>query len=376
MIIEIADDALSNTSWYKADKPWQFLQFCYEYNRFLKEGIDKFETGFIYTTDGSNNGLQHYAAILKDKSTAVMTNVYNNEERKDSYQVVADLVIDKFMNIDSIYSNDDTSEVLKLKELARVLFKFGIDRSLTKRPAMTLAYGSTMQGWRNQTKKFIKEAIAKDKSKDVFKDNDTLKKCLSFYLKHLRQVLEVVFPAPFSAMKYLQNTLLDIINESDKTYFIYENPTGFPFYQERLNYKTVRNRYRIFNTQYSYYTFVDVDEVNNSSFKNSIAPNFIHSIDSAHMDATVLSMKKIGCDFFSMVHDSFGTTLDYADQLETTLRDEFVKLHQNNLINHLVVKVAEFLDVDLNTMENFNGFLEDKNEFDINVVRDSHFFFA
>jgi len=68
-----------------------------------------------------------------------------------------------------------------------------------------------------------------------------------------------------------------------------------------------------------------------------IAPNFIHSMDAAHLQRVVNSEYEKGNRNFLMIHDSFGTDAAHAGSLFRTIREEFVNLYkdQNHLANFL-----------------------------------------
>jgi DNA-directed RNA polymerase, mitochondrial len=63
-------------------------------------------------------------------------------------------------------------------------------------------------------------------------------------------------------------------------------------------------------------------------------PNFIHSLDSSHMLLTALEMDRRGLTF-SAVHDSFWTHPCDVDEMNEILRDVFVDLYSQPLLERL-----------------------------------------
>lgn len=63
-------------------------------------------------------------------------------------------------------------------------------------------------------------------------------------------------------------------------------------------------------------------------------PNFIHSLDSSHMLLTALEMDRRGLTF-SAVHDSFWTHACDIDEMNAALRDVFVDLYSQPLLEEL-----------------------------------------
>jgi DNA-directed RNA polymerase len=68
--------------WLEADKPFQFLAWCYEMSGLLKDGWG-FETRLPCAADGSCNGLQHLSAILRDEQGGRATNLTASELPQD-----------------------------------------------------------------------------------------------------------------------------------------------------------------------------------------------------------------------------------------------------------------------------------------------------
>jgi DNA-directed RNA polymerase len=63
-------------------------------------------------------------------------------------------------------------------------------------------------------------------------------------------------------------------------------------------------------------------------------PNFIHSLDAAHMILTAIASKKDGLTF-AAVHDSFWTHACDIDLLNTNIRSCFVDLHDRDIMGDL-----------------------------------------
>jgi DNA-directed RNA polymerase len=67
---------------------------------------------------------------------------------------------------------------------------------------------------------------------------------------------------------------------------------------------------------------------------SAFPPNYIHSLDSAHMLLTALEMDRRGLTF-SAVHDSFWTHACDVDEMNSTLRQVFVDLYKQPLLENL-----------------------------------------
>jgi DNA-directed RNA polymerase, mitochondrial len=67
---------------------------------------------------------------------------------------------------------------------------------------------------------------------------------------------------------------------------------------------------------------------------SAFPPNFIHSLDSSHMLLTALEMDRRGLTF-SAVHDSFWTHACDVDEMNSALREVFVDLYTQPLLEDL-----------------------------------------
>lgn len=83
-IISYAENPLQNRGWTEADKPFQFLAWCFEYNDYLSNP-DTFRTHIPIQLDGTCNGLQHYSALLRDPVGGAAVNLTNALKPNDIY---------------------------------------------------------------------------------------------------------------------------------------------------------------------------------------------------------------------------------------------------------------------------------------------------
>ncbi|KAI9016695.1 hypothetical protein DFJ74DRAFT_644589 [Hyaloraphidium curvatum] len=67
--------------------------------------------------------------------------------------------------------------------------------------------------------------------------------------------------------------------------------------------------------------------VNARKQSTAFPPNFVHSLDAAHMLFTAISMKQANLAF-AAVHDSFWTHAVDVDEMSRIIREEFVRVHE------------------------------------------------
>ena len=133
-------------------------------------------------------------------------------------------------------------------------------------------------------------------------------------------------------MKFLRDTTRVIVKSEKSGRAVYwTTPTGFIVY---MDIKNARNS--LINT------FLDgriqlrfkeeVNSIDGYRMGTGIAPNFVHSIDSSHLQMAVSSGKDCGIKDFACVHDSFGIHAGNAELFHAIIRSSFRELHRENLL--------------------------------------------
>lgn len=360
LIQGIADDPLTNTEWMSADSPWEFLAWCFEWAEYLKTG-EGFVSRIPIAFDGSCSGLQHYSAMLRDPIGGAAVNLVPSDSVQDIYRLVSDEVTKLAQHDltngteDTTGQTDDGTTYTKLgtKTLAKQWLDHGINRSVTKQPVMTLAYGSKQFGFKGQIlEKTIYPAIAKNP--DTFPKPSQA----AAYMAGLvwEGVHKVVVKA-MEAMEWLQETSALLANQkgldgnSIPTYWV--TPAGFPVYQAYE--KTVSKRIHLIlgkgviiknpaqlneeadsmeknstNTENGIHPRINENQpghIDPRKQRQGIAPNFVHSMDASHLMLTVLACADKGINSFAMIHDSYGTTAADAETMFHTVREVFVSTY-------------------------------------------------
>jgi DNA-directed RNA polymerase len=74
--------------------------------------------------------------------------------------------------------------------------------------------------------------------------------------------------------------------------------------------------------------------INVTRQRTAFPPNLIHSIDSSHMMFTALECDKAGIAF-AAVHDSYWTHAADVDIMNKILREQFIYLHKQPLLEQI-----------------------------------------
>eukprot|EP00003_Mantamonas_plastica_P007200 TRINITY_DN16020_c0_g1_i1.p1 TRINITY_DN16020_c0_g1~~TRINITY_DN16020_c0_g1_i1.p1 ORF type:complete len:167 (-),score=39.89 TRINITY_DN16020_c0_g1_i1:19-519(-) len=105
-----------------------------------------------------------------------------------------------------------------------------------------------------------------------------------------------------------------------------------------------------------------------SKQKSAFPPNYVHSLDSTHMLLTALGMQKKDLTFAS-VHDSFWTHAGSVDEMNVILRDAFIRLHSQPLLEDLLESFkARYPHLEFPE-------LPEVGDLDLELVRESDYFF-
>jgi len=120
--------------------------------------------------------------------------------------------------------------------------------------------------------------------------------------------------------------------------------------------------------------YKETGKIDKNRQSNGISPNFVHSIDAAHMMITIDVAKQCEIYSFAMVHDSYGTHAADAELMWWCLRKAFVEMYSQ--VDVLEDFRSDLLDVLPAHRHAEIDPVPTKGDLDISVVEDSPFFFA
>lgn len=94
LILDSADNPLHGKGWWtNSEEPWQTLACCMEIANIVRSGdVVNYKSHFPVHQDGSCNGLQHYAALGRDKAGGYSVNLCPANVPQDVYSAVVTLV--------------------------------------------------------------------------------------------------------------------------------------------------------------------------------------------------------------------------------------------------------------------------------------------
>ena len=322
--------------WEQADKPFGFLAAVLDYKRWQDTG----ESRIPVCMDGSCNGIQHLAALGRDLVGAKSTNLVDSEVPNDIYGDVA-------AHLEPLIQASDSP--------FRQLFPPGsVTRKLVKRATMTTPYGVTRQGVRTQ---YITDGHLKNIPKEMHSE-------VSTWLTDLTtDAISEVVKSASQVMKWLKS----LASEANKRSvpLVWTTPDGKKVTQHYLKKddKTLRIHGMGKVT-------IKIDNksglINKNNQLNGTAPNIVHSLDGCHARMYISSLSD--CDV-AFVHDSVGTHACDVDEMLKAIRDTFVELHKEPILETLRQEVSSQLDITL-------GPPPEPGTLDLSLVSRSRYFFA
>lgn len=380
-ILSCANAPLVDLWWSQQDSPCQFLAWSLEYKRAVEYmgshngSLVGFLTGMNVAFDGTCSGLQHFSAILRDPVGAEAVNLIPTDKPSDIYGIVAEKVNAVLKEdartgtLDEERQNKSMNTYMHYgtKTLAQQWLAFGVTRKVTKRPVMTLAYGSKEYGFRDQV---IVDTIQPDLDekgdKSIFTDVGYM--AASYLAKLIWEAVGTTVVKAVEGMKWLQDCAR-LVTKAQQV-VSWETPAGLLVQQSYMTIKSktfmVRcagKRIRLYNNSLS----GDIDKRSQAS---GIAPNFIHSMDACHLQLTVCACLDKGIRHFSMIHDSYGAGLAQAQVMYDTVRESFVNMYTEN---DVLAKFRE--DMSLLTTNKL-PLPPKRGQLDITLVLDSPYIFS
>ena len=365
LLLDAEDPVRPDAIWMKADSPFVALAAIFELadlSTWVAEGNSPstFVSHIPVSIDGSCNGLQHYSAMLRDEVGGAAVNLVPSDAPSDIYSIVAEGVR---KSIEWDLNSDDE----ETRQFAAFWNQVGITRKWAKRNTMTLPYGVTQRGMADQ----LWDEIGGDGgSVSFFEGHDGLKRgpLVRYLARKNWEVTGKVVVAAREGMEWLQ-AVVKAVNRTKggSIPMSWVTPDGLPVIQ--AYHQTELIEVRMVGVTMRLHLRKHIDKIDSRKQVTGIAPNFVHSIDAAHMRAVVRTMREEGIKAFAMVHDSFGVHAGHVEHLVDVTREAFINLHSEDLLGALADRVADIVGDNMPPMPA-------RGTLDLNRVANSLYFFA
>lgn len=369
-----AQNPLQDRGWAEADKPFQFLAFCFEYDDYLNNP-NSFTSHIPIQLDGTCNGLQHYSALLRDEVGGRAVNLINSQKPSDIYAKVAERLEEKLnetINISNT-SNDMSSNALDVHtgSFATHWLELGINRKLTKRPVMVLPYGGTLLSCREYIGEYLTDNYSPNFLWKHFGTGNTPNECIfqvsTWLSKYLWGAINDTLKAATVGMAYLRKVARVVTKE--KHFLEWLTPAGLLVRQAYKSRKKKMIRTELYGSIIKTTVNIDQESLDVQRQLNGICPNFIHSLDASCLMLYLLKCKKAGIDAFMTVHDCYGTWASDTDTSAKLLREAFVEVYKQPILENFTEDITK--DIENTELPK----LPEKGKLDIEEVLKSDYFF-
>jgi DNA-directed RNA polymerase len=352
-----------NRGWTAADKPWRFLAYCNELKRIRNweragHSIASYRTGIEGCIDGTNNGSQHIAALIRDPLLARQVNLCSTSpSSEDLYAYVANAVWD---SIDTAYAKIPSDRIPLYEginqKLAEVSLKLANEMDFNKRRLL-----------QNKVKTVLSKAPDVDEVSVVFWHGLTNKK------SRRKVVKRNVMTLPYGVSRYgMINQQVEDSNKHNiaeirdlarlhavfmgRTLYTHSGIAGAmsllsTLKTASLNYEflswtapftrfPVQQKYKKFKVRPVTIVYDGVEMQIKVPFRElaspdpikqamGVSPNVIHSLDAAHLMMVSHHCFKRGV-IVTTIHDCFAAHLVDMPLVFEACRAEFVRLYKRN----------------------------------------------
>lgn len=354
MCLDIAADPVTFNDWINADKPWQFLNWCFEYADYLNwvasgNSGESFVSYLPCAMDGSCSGIQHYSAMLRDEIGGAAVNLTPSEKPQDIYGAVLKVVMAKLEEIASgnyLFSKRlgklEGQELEEMaKELATEWLRIGPNRNLCKKPVMTLPYGSTQLTCRDHVSSWLKDLQKEENKKAKAEYREPLKVHLfgdkessmpliyaeSFMTSLIWESIGKVVVAARKGMAYIKAVTTKVARLNKP--LEWTTPTGFIVRQAVFQTTAQRVETQLLG-RVTFVSQTKTKDIDYHRMVNSCAPNFVHSMDASHLTLAVNRFFTEGLQSVAVIHDSFGTHAANTGKLRELLSGSLVDMYESH----------------------------------------------
>lgn len=396
MCQDIAADPVHFTEWTKADKPWQFLAWCLEYSDFIDHCEDggnpyEFNSHIAVAMDGSCSGIQHYSAMLRDEVGGREVNLLPSDKPRDIYRAVSDIVVEWMESIIEGYNQDipiwhkieaKFGESMAYR-MSQEWLRISVTRAMTKKPVMTLPYGSSQLTCRDSVHDYLKELQKKADEKALAAGMPTgnihsftdakgdlpVNEAISLASMMTWDAIGNVVVAARAGMAYIKGVTTEVAKLGHG--IEWPTPTGFLCNQTIFEVKEDRQVFTNMLGGCKFRVKEDTNVIDLRRMQSSCAPNFVHSMDASHLITAVCYYRRADIKSIAVIHDSFGTHAGKTSLLRKLTSGSFVDMYiEHDVIEEFKLYNEERLMIAIETEEPPKGTL------DLEEVRESLYAFA
>jgi DNA-directed RNA polymerase len=300
--------------------------------------------------------------LMRDAALAKATNVFSGDQPRDIYTEVANIVKERMFETpkkNKVLTDAPEVETLNVISFLR-RFPDLVDRNMGKSVVMIIPYGAGKEKYQQEIAKILINKIAPKKSRAKHGDVSTSRhvdEILGFFrgntdvpleqpavavrrwirhhvsshlAAHFREAVSVHFPAIDTFKNRLGKAIKPLTKAGIPVMWV--APSGMPIIQDDftpLEFPGVEVSFPGFRKAFTHKELSE--EIAPKQQAQGILPNFIHSMDAAHLVKTVNLARERGIHSISTVHDSYASHACHVDLLGKCIREAFCLLYPNDV---------------------------------------------
>lgn len=321
-------DPWSNPVWADYDSPLLFLQCLWEIQRaILSDRVEDFISHLPVCVDGSQNGLQHLSALMRDEVGGKSVNLIDSNEPSDLYGDVAQKVreaIDDDCKKDPS-GCDDFGNPLPHRIWKVVFEDKKKRRSVVKRSVMAFPYGISSRGIYDSV---IADGHCEGLSGSIH--NNAL-----YIAEKIGEAVKGTVVIAAQLMDWFRDVARQVSGDGHSLQWT--SPLGFPVLQ-----CYIKEEMQVVNTclhSVAFYIEGKEKKINSAQQVRGIVANYIHSLDASHLAYVILELKDRKINSIQAVHDSIGVHACHVGELHEIIRKKFITMHDQDLLGSFIREV-------------------------------------
>jgi len=316
-------DPLDDTWWTGAECPFQFLAFCLAYVVALDDG----RCSLPCYVDGTNNGLQVFSLLLRDRAGAVSTNVVGSNRVMDVYADTAHSAASAMASVGTPGSIQAAWFTFLRDHCAGEL-----PRAAVKRSVMTLPYGATQYSCQRYVLDWYEGLNVADEDRPWRRGKPTYD-AVRVLSTAVWDAIHRTVPGAVGCMEWLRECSSVFTKHQLPVKWV--SPSGFPITQMYHKYHTRQVRTAIGQTVKWVRYRQSKDRIDGHKQANAISPNYVHSLDSACLALVLNRLEAEGVRDVSTIHDSFAVHPHLVRSLQRVIREVYRDVFRPNLLADL-----------------------------------------
>ena len=256
--------------------------------------------------------------MFRDEVGGKATNLTANETMEDIYRRVAEAATVRLQSL----VLDEPEEV----RLRNLWLSHGVNRKVVKRSVMTTPYGVTLM---SATDYVMSDYLEDSDIEHPFgTDKKTLKLASRILMKAVWPAIGDVVVKGREAMDWLKKgarTIIKEVKDDNDPIIRWDTPSGFPASQAYFEQEVHRINTRL-HGPVKIRVLSESEDADPTRHASGLAPNFVHSMDAAHLHLTSAAASAHFIDL-AMIHDDYGTHAADAQKLFEIIRRQFVIMY-------------------------------------------------